>query len=630
MDVINFSGGGPETDPANDAMIETVRNVAAAGVVPVISAGNDRDDFGLGTAGSPGTAPDAISVAAVSNNARLRAGARRRRRPARPPRCAASRSVPPARPGARAGGRATRRSSTSARSSARTGGPVDPQPLRPAGEPERRARARSRPARSHGAIALVAPRRLHVRLEGAAARGGGRDRDRLRRQPARRGERRAGPAAAPLRHDRRRSTARTCARTSRARGGRTPDPRSAGDEEHRRPAASGIDHELLLRGPDRLRPRPEAGRLRAGRPDPLRRRCRELRRPVRRLRRHEHGGAARRRRGRAPRPAASRLDAARRSSRRSSRRRGPAWADTAAHGRGAGAARRRRPRRRRRAPTTRASSPSPSSLSFGDLNVERAAARSDALLVRRHGRRRRRRDVDRSSSGRSRRARGASLEVPVAARRAAGRRGAAGGRGARAGRRGGRRQLRLRASCASGDVTRRIPYTSWSSRPGARERAGRAPLRRVPARRHVDRHVARRRVPLARPPRSARRADYVGPPMRQDGAEQLYVTRSASRSRTSAPRSSLASPGSLDRPVAARLAGRERRPGLRRHAGQRQPADASATAFDVGAAGASSRGRRRTTSPSTPAATSSRARSARGRYVLRSWVNDVLPAARRC
>jgi minor extracellular serine protease Vpr len=67
MDVINFSGGGPQTDPASDAIIEAVRNVAAAGVVPVISAGNDRDQYGLGSAGSPGTAPEAISVAAVSN-----------------------------------------------------------------------------------------------------------------------------------------------------------------------------------------------------------------------------------------------------------------------------------------------------------------------------------------------------------------------------------------------------------------------------------------------------------------------------------------------------------------------------------------------------------------------------------
>jgi subtilisin family serine protease len=67
MNVINFSGGGPETDPANDAMNEAVHNTALAGVVPVIAAGNDRDDYGLGSAGSPGTAPDAISVAAVSN-----------------------------------------------------------------------------------------------------------------------------------------------------------------------------------------------------------------------------------------------------------------------------------------------------------------------------------------------------------------------------------------------------------------------------------------------------------------------------------------------------------------------------------------------------------------------------------
>ena len=43
-------------------------NVVNAGVVPVISAGNDRDDFGFGTAGSPGTAPDAITVAATSNS----------------------------------------------------------------------------------------------------------------------------------------------------------------------------------------------------------------------------------------------------------------------------------------------------------------------------------------------------------------------------------------------------------------------------------------------------------------------------------------------------------------------------------------------------------------------------------
>ena len=67
MDVINFSGGGAATEPANDALLDAVHNVAAAGVVPVIAAGNDRDSYGLGTVGSPGTAPDAITVAAVSN-----------------------------------------------------------------------------------------------------------------------------------------------------------------------------------------------------------------------------------------------------------------------------------------------------------------------------------------------------------------------------------------------------------------------------------------------------------------------------------------------------------------------------------------------------------------------------------
>jgi minor extracellular serine protease Vpr len=68
MNVINFSGGGPQTDPVNDAMFETIHNASLAGVVPVIAAGNDREDFGLGTTGSPGVAPDAIAVAATSNS----------------------------------------------------------------------------------------------------------------------------------------------------------------------------------------------------------------------------------------------------------------------------------------------------------------------------------------------------------------------------------------------------------------------------------------------------------------------------------------------------------------------------------------------------------------------------------
>jgi minor extracellular serine protease Vpr len=67
MDVINFSGGGAATEPRTDALVRTVTNVVNAGVIPVISAGNDRDDFGLGSVGSPGTSPDAITVAATTN-----------------------------------------------------------------------------------------------------------------------------------------------------------------------------------------------------------------------------------------------------------------------------------------------------------------------------------------------------------------------------------------------------------------------------------------------------------------------------------------------------------------------------------------------------------------------------------
>jgi subtilisin family serine protease len=67
MDVINFSGGGPEVEPGNDALIAAVKSVTDAGVVPVIAAGNDRNEFGDGSVGSPGTAPAAITVAATSN-----------------------------------------------------------------------------------------------------------------------------------------------------------------------------------------------------------------------------------------------------------------------------------------------------------------------------------------------------------------------------------------------------------------------------------------------------------------------------------------------------------------------------------------------------------------------------------
>jgi subtilisin family serine protease len=64
MDVINLSLGEPEIDPSRDIVVKAIDDAAAAGVVPVIAAGNDFDEAGRGSVGSPGNAPDAISVAA--------------------------------------------------------------------------------------------------------------------------------------------------------------------------------------------------------------------------------------------------------------------------------------------------------------------------------------------------------------------------------------------------------------------------------------------------------------------------------------------------------------------------------------------------------------------------------------
>ena len=67
MDVINLSLGEPEVDPSRDLVVQAIDAAAAAGVVPVVAAGNDFQDFGKGSIGSPGSAPGAITVAAVTN-----------------------------------------------------------------------------------------------------------------------------------------------------------------------------------------------------------------------------------------------------------------------------------------------------------------------------------------------------------------------------------------------------------------------------------------------------------------------------------------------------------------------------------------------------------------------------------
>ena len=67
MDVINLSIGEPEVEPTRDLVATALDGAAAAGVIPVVAAGNDNDDFGRGSVTSPGTSDKAITVAAVTS-----------------------------------------------------------------------------------------------------------------------------------------------------------------------------------------------------------------------------------------------------------------------------------------------------------------------------------------------------------------------------------------------------------------------------------------------------------------------------------------------------------------------------------------------------------------------------------
>jgi subtilisin family serine protease len=68
MDVINLSIGEPEIEPSRDIVALALDAAAAAGVVPVVAAGNDFLEFGRGSVTSPGTSAGAITVAAVGKN----------------------------------------------------------------------------------------------------------------------------------------------------------------------------------------------------------------------------------------------------------------------------------------------------------------------------------------------------------------------------------------------------------------------------------------------------------------------------------------------------------------------------------------------------------------------------------
>jgi subtilase family protein len=68
MNVINLSYGEPEITPSRDVVVQAMNAAAAAGVVPVIAAGNDFDVLGEGSVSSPANAAGAIAVAAASKS----------------------------------------------------------------------------------------------------------------------------------------------------------------------------------------------------------------------------------------------------------------------------------------------------------------------------------------------------------------------------------------------------------------------------------------------------------------------------------------------------------------------------------------------------------------------------------
>src|SRR5918995_4212294 len=68
MDVINMSLGEPEIEPSRDIVVKALGAAARVGVVPVVSAGNDFDEFGRGSVGSPAATPEAITVGAVTTS----------------------------------------------------------------------------------------------------------------------------------------------------------------------------------------------------------------------------------------------------------------------------------------------------------------------------------------------------------------------------------------------------------------------------------------------------------------------------------------------------------------------------------------------------------------------------------
>src|SRR5262245_46934099 len=68
MNVINLSLGEAEVEPGRDIVTRALDGAAAAGVVPVVAAGNDYQELGAGSVTSPGSSARAITAAAESES----------------------------------------------------------------------------------------------------------------------------------------------------------------------------------------------------------------------------------------------------------------------------------------------------------------------------------------------------------------------------------------------------------------------------------------------------------------------------------------------------------------------------------------------------------------------------------
>ena len=68
MDVINLSLGEAEIEPGRDIVAAALDGAAAAGVVPVVAAGNEFEELGAGSVTSPGSSARAITAAAESES----------------------------------------------------------------------------------------------------------------------------------------------------------------------------------------------------------------------------------------------------------------------------------------------------------------------------------------------------------------------------------------------------------------------------------------------------------------------------------------------------------------------------------------------------------------------------------